>query len=260
MTIPSSSCRNSSSGLVWLEKIANTVVDLLFPPRCVNCHRPGAWLCTHCLDEIEVIEPPICYRCGKPLEKGQASLSIASAGSPPICSRCRGKESQLAGFFAYGLHAGPLREAIHELKYEDLRALASPLGKLMSEGWSRLRLQSKDIDVIVPVPLHASRLRQRGYNQAVLLARELGARIDRPVVEDVLVRVRATAPQVDLGARERKENVRDAFKAMDRSLEGKRVLLLDDVCTTGSTLEAACSALRQANASSVWGYTLARAR
>jgi competence protein ComFC len=260
MTNSASAGQSLSSGLVWLKGIGNTVVDLLFPPRCVYCHRLGAWLCTHCLDEIEAIRPPVCYRCGTPLD-GQETPSPSPAGDASLtCVRCRNKASQLAGFFAYGFHAGPLRQAIHELKYEDLRALASPLGKLMGQGWTRLRPQNHDVDVVVPVPLHPTRLRRRGYNQAALLARELGAEIDRPVEENVLKRIKATAPQVDLNARERQENVRNAFEAVDASLAGKRVLLVDDVRTTGSTLESASSALLRANVSSVWAYTLARAR
>jgi ComF family protein len=187
-------------------------------------------------------------------------MSTPSHSESLTCPRCRNSTPQLDGLCAYGFHAGPLREAIHELKYEGLRALASPLGKLMGQGWTRLKPQNHDIDVIVPVPLHASRLRERGYNQSALLARELGAEIDRRVVEDVLVRIKATVPQVDLNARERQENVRNAFQARNSSFAGRRVLLVDDVCTTGSTLEAACSALRDANALSVWAYTLARAR
>jgi ComF family protein len=244
---------------VWLKEIGNAVADLLFPPRCVNCHRLGPWLCANCQDEIEVIRPPICYRCGLPWD-GASSPATPAGQVARTCPRCRNKETSLDGLCAYAIHDGPLREAIHQLKYEDLRALATPLGKLMSQGWAALQPPDHDIDVIVPVPLHASRERKRGYNQAALLARALGAEIQRPVVEDVLARIRATAPQVDLSAEERQTNVRDAFKTVNSSLAGKRVLLIDDVCTTGATLEAASSALRASNASSVWAYTLARAR
>jgi ComF family protein len=257
MTDQASAGQPSSSGLVWLKAIGSSIVDLLFPPRCVNCHRLGAWLCTNCQDEIEVIQPPVCHRCGIPL----AGLRIApSPNMLPTCVRCREKESLLDSLCACAFHAEPLRLAIHQFKYEDLRALAAPLGKLMAQRWAVLRPRDHDIDVIVPVPLHVTRQRERGYNQAVLLARELGAEIHRPVIENVLVRVKATAPQVDLNAEERQTNVRNAFKTVNDNLAGKRVLLVDDVCTTGATLEAACSALRDGNALSVWAYTLARAR
>ena len=115
-------------------------------------------------------------------------------------------------------------------------------------------------DVVVPVPLHATRLRERGYNQAALLARELAQRAELPVNERTLVRKRATAPQVELGARERRENMHDAFGCSDGALAEKRVLLIDDVCTTGATLEACAIALRESGAHSVQALTLARAR
>jgi ComF family protein len=153
-----------------------------------------------------------------------------------------------------------LRQAIHQFKYDDLQSLASPLGRLMSEGWVALTPRDLRIDAIVPVPLHSTRQRQRGYNQAALLAMEVGAHLRRPVIQDVLVRTKATAPQVALGAQERLANVRDAFRCTDDGLSGKHVMLIDDVCTTGSTLESACAALRAAGTLSVWAYTLARAR
>jgi ComF family protein len=130
----------------------------------------------------------------------------------------------------------------------------------MSDGWDILSPQDLRVDVIVPVPLHRSRQQERGFNQAALLARELGQRLHRPVVEDTLVRAKATAPQVGLDVQQRQENVRDAFECVNDSLASKCVLLIDDVRTTGSTLEAACHALRERGVSSVWAYTLARAR
>ncbi|MBN1658080.1 MAG: ComF family protein [Anaerolineae bacterium] len=168
--------------------------------------------------------------------------------------------SPLGGLVACAFHSGPIREAIHQLKYEDLQRLAVPLGKWMAERWSQLAPAGWAADVVVPVPLHPRRERQRGYNQSALLARELAAGLGLPVVADVLVRARATRPQVGLQAREREVNVRDAFACTANTLAGQRVLLVDDVCTTGSTLTAACHALCAAGVPSVWAYCLARAR
>ena len=130
----------------------------------------------------------------------------------------------------------------------------------MAEGWRVLAPRGQGIDVVVAVPLHAARLRQRGYDQAALLARAFGARLQQQVVEGVLVRTRATAPQVGLTASERQANVHNAFQCTNSGLKGHQVLLVDDVCTTGDTLEAAAASLLDDGASSVWAYTLARAR
>jgi competence protein ComFC len=129
----------------------------------------------------------------------------------------------------------------------------------MAQGWGALAPCDEDIDAIVPIPLHITRQRQRGYNQSALLARELGSWLHLPVVENVLVRTKATAPQVGLNALERQLNVCDAFQCQSKILAGRRVLLVDDVCTTGSTLEAAARSLRQEGVLLVWAYILARA-
>jgi ComF family protein len=258
------------SGLAWLGGLGNIVIDLLFPPSCVVCHRLGAWLCAQCMDEIEVIRPPVCSQCGLPLDVALSPYSAPSdsalygetasvLGASPTCLGCRNAISQLDGLRACAFHRGPLRLAIHQFKYEGLRSLAVPLGELMGCGWATLATDDASIDVVVPVPLHAARLRGRGFNQAALLAHEMGRHLGRPVVEDVLIRSRATAPQVGLDANERWGNVAGAFECTRSSLAGTSVLLVDDVCTTGSTLDAACAALREGGVRSVWAFTLARA-
>jgi ComF family protein len=244
---------------VWLKELTNAAIDLIFPPFCVACHRFGAWLCSDCVDEIETIRPPVCSRCGMPLDGPVRVEPIPSGLQGPGCVHCQSTPRQLDSLLACAIHSGPLREAIRQFKYEDLRALAAPLGQLMADGWRSLSAYEGDL-TIVPVPLHPARQRERGYNQAALLARELGRQLQRPVVEDTLVRVKATVPQVGLGVHERRANVRDAFRCVNGALANRQVLLVDDVCTTGSTLEAASTALRNGGAVSVWAYTLARAR
>ncbi len=130
----------------------------------------------------------------------------------------------------------------------------------MSDAWAICAQDALDPDVIIPIPLHPKRLRDRGYNQSALLARELGRQLQLPVAEDLLVRTRATAPQVGLDALQRQENVRNAFRCVGPIAETKRVLLVDDVCTTGATLAAAAVALRDGGAQTIWAYTLARAK
>jgi ComF family protein len=160
------------------------------------------------------------------------------------------------------------REAVHLLKYGNRPTLAEPLARLMADYWQANPIPA---DLVTAVPLHSARQRERGYNQADLLARAFGRMIGVPVGSAVLRRVRHTRPQVSLNAAQRRENMQDAFAAAppaqpskrqgDDSLfvSGRRVLVIDDVRTTGSTLEACSLALKAAGASSVWGFTLARA-
>jgi ComF family protein len=152
---------------------------------------------------------------------------------------------------------GALRRAMHWFKYRGRTVLAEPLGDLMAVYWMQ---HGVPIDVVVPVPLHAARLRERGYNQAALLAREMARRVGLDVNEKVLIRQRATVSQVELDVSQRKENVHAAFCCSSDELAGKRVLLIDDVCTTGATLEACAIALYDGGVRSVQAFTLARAR
>jgi ComF family protein len=149
---------------------------------------------------------------------------------------------------------GPLRQAIHSFKYEGLRALAGPLGYVLYDCWDA---EPYPANVIVPVPLHPSRMRERGYNQSALLARELSRHTGLPVVEGVLLRILPTRPQVGLNPPEREANVRDAFRCRGETLGGQHVLLIDDVLTTGATMRACAQALLQGRAGGIWGLTLA---
>jgi len=226
-------------------RIKRALLDLFFPPRCVGCGEVGTWLCEGCHSQIEFIQPPLCPRCGRPTPEGR------------LCFLCRRDHLQIDGIRAVAYLEGPLRKAIHRFKYDGLRDLAVLLGRLLGAYLERDPLP---VEAIVPVPLHPKRLRERGYNQSALLARQLGERTGLPVLEGSLLRVRETAPQVELSARERKENVRGAFSCADERLAGKRVLLIDDVCTTGATLEACSIALAQQGPRSVWALVLARER
>ncbi|MCL6429788.1 MAG: ComF family protein [Anaerolineae bacterium] len=222
-----------------------SLLDLLFPPRCAGCGQSGSWLCSACLAEISWIRPPICPLCGE---------GLTGEGR---CPRMEHHPELLDGLRSAAWHAGPLRFALHRLKYRGQRVLADPVGAILVQGWRR---EPFPADVVIPVPLHPARLRERGYNQAALLARRLCMAVGLPLDERSLRRIRQTPPQVDLRAAERRQNVRGAFSYTGPPLEGRAICLIDDICTTGATLEACAAALREAGAAQVWAYTVARPR
>ena len=152
-----------------------------------------------------------------------------------------------------------MRKAIHRFKYANRQSLTLILAQLMADHWHSNAMSA---DLLVPVPLHPARQRERGYNQADLLGRALGDMISLPVITTGLKRVRHTQSQMSLNAADRRENVQGAFvyqSRRDNTISGRRVVVIDDVCTTASTLEACSLALKAAGASTVWGFTLARA-
>ena len=223
--------------------LRNALLDLLFPPRCVVCRREGSYFCAACFASIEKINPPICQRCGRPLPF-------------PDCPYCKKSPMQIDGTRAVAFFEGNLRAAIHAFKYQHRTELADLFGMMLNDYLLTFPLP---MDTIIAVPLHADRARARGYNQALLLAHALGARQNLPVWEDALTRTRATQSQTELDAAGRRQNVYAAFAATER-VRGARVLLIDDVCTTGATMDACGAALYARGAKSVWGLAIARAR
>lgn len=230
-----------------IRELWSSILDLFYPPHCVECRAPGTWLCLPCISRTPRVEPPICLRCGDPLDHLTSGL----------CPRCRNTPSQIHRVRSVYYFEGALRTAIRRFKYDGLTALAQPLGRLMADYWLTHPLSG---DIIVPVPLHDDRRRNRGFNQAALLAYALSERAGLPVDDTTLVRCRATASQVGLDVEARRQNVADAFRCGSRRFADRSVLVIDDVCTTGSTLEACAVALREGGAASVHALTLARAR
>lgn len=223
-------------------------LDVVFPPVCVHCRRIGAPLCAACAAQMERVAEPICLHCGRhPVRQEEWSTDIP-------CPECRAKPRPLTQMRAALRYQEPASAAIHRFKYEGYFALGKPLAGLMIDAWPRWE-QSPDL--ILPIPLHARRRRQRGYNQSELLARPLGEALRIPVDATLLHRTRHTIPQVGLGPDERHENVRGAFAA-DSGVAGRHVLLIDDVLTTGATIAAAAEALLAAGALGVAAYCLAR--
>jgi ComF family protein len=226
-------------------RLGSMLLDLLFPPRCVGCQRMGTWLCADCLAQVERIPEPVCRHCGRPTRGGG------------LCPACQGGAFALQQVRAPFAFDGVIQHAVHRLKYRGRRVLAGTLGALLADFLSGMNWP---VAAIVPVPLHRQRERARGYNQSALLARVVAAQTGWPLRETGLVRQRDTRPQVGLDGPARQENVRGAFSWTAPLPPPDRVLLLDDVYTTGATMAACATALREAGTIEVRGLALARPR
>lgn len=231
------------SSLRSIAGLVEGVLDWVFPPRCAGCGRPGGSWCPACATAAVPITPPVCSLCGIPWNDGER------------CWRCHDEPLQLDGVRSCYIYRGPIRRALHQVKFYGRYRIAQALAPLMVQGWRRFAMEA---DLLVPVPSPRARQRHRGYNQAAMLARALADHLSLPLCADALHRARATPSQVGLSHRDRRENMRGAFLSNPLRAQGQRVVVVDDVCTSGATLEACAAALYQAGAKSVWGFTLAR--
>jgi ComF family protein len=224
-------------------------LDWLLPPRCGGCRALGAWLCASCRARVRTLEEPLCPRCGRELEQRRADCG------------CRPRLRSLARIRSAAAYEGPLERALHRFKYEGWRCLAPALAGLVTARLpppARLPSGQPSDAWPVAVPLHRRRQRERGYNQSALLARELRRAWALDPAPGRLLRVRDTPPQVSLDRQRRRENVAGAFHWRGRPLAGAFVLLVDDVATTGATLEACAQALGAAGAGRIEAVTVAR--
>ncbi|MBW1889196.1 MAG: ComF family protein [Deltaproteobacteria bacterium] len=204
-------------------------------------------LCPGCAQRFTAVESPICMRCGLVFKSRQ--------GEDHLCGECLESEKPFGIARAAGIHDQSLMSIIHAYKYGGKVLLAEPLSKLLAAVYER-HWRPASIDLVLPVPLHAARLRSRGFNQAYLLVRPW----EKVVARDLLRRTRPTPPQTGLGRKSRLSNVRGAFAVDDRlSIKNKRILLVDDVYTTGATVIECARVLQKCGASKVDILTVARA-
>lgn len=270
---------DDAGGLTRGRRLARAILDALFPIRCGVCGKlfravpppevrrssrnPGSAfrremaevVCGGCIDDFTPITDPFCECCGVPFG--------GPVGDHHRCGDCLTNPPDFGRARAVGLYEGSLRRLIHGVKYGGRIGMARPLGRLLLTAFQAHWPSDGDgIDRVVPVPLHARRMRSRGFNQAHILVRDwplLGAFDELEVLPRALIRSRHTVSQVGLSRRQRRQNVKNAFTATDpENIQGKRVLLVDDVLTTGATVEECVRVLRRAGAKGVDVLTLAR--
>ena len=223
----------------------------LFPPACPLCKKtfPAGWaepFCGSCSAGFLVLPSARCSCCALPF--------AAADSSSHLCGRCLQSPPGFSRVHVLGRYEKSLRDAIHQFKFNNQVSLDKPLGQLLAD----VIPEDEHFDQIVPVPLSSRRLRQRSYNQALLLARELGKRLRVPVANGLLVKTVETVPQHDLSASERQRNLRGVIYAKQRC-SGEKILLLDDVMTTGSTLRACSEELKRSGAGQIDVAVLGRA-
>ena len=225
--------------------LLDSLLGVIFPIRCAGCGRRGVSVCAECWPSIPWLGDEVCPFCASPTRLGR------------ICQPCGDGTLALDGARAACRFDGIARTVVRDLKYRGNKPRAELLGDVLAETLQRRPLA---IDVLVPVPLAPGRRRSRGFNQSDLIARHLGNRLGVLLLSSCLERIRETPPQVGRSDAERRENVRGAFNCRDASaVRGRRVALVDDVMTTGSTLRECAHAIRAAGAARVYGVAAARA-
>lgn len=231
----------------YIMKLKNFFLQILFPKNCVYCNTENTFICDDCLKKIKINKFPLCPVCKK----------LNFQKSP--CLSCR-KQTKIKVLFSPCLYQDPkIKELIHIFKYNFIENLTNPLSYLMIKTLENEKENLKNF-VIIPVPLHKKRLRQRGFNQAELLANEIGKFFQISVLNNVLKRIEFEIPQTKIENRkQRKENIKNAFQYIGfESIKNKNVLLIDDVATTGATLNECAKILKQNGAKIIWAATIAR--
>lgn len=233
------------------------LIHLIFPPRCPICDgvvfhsvfAPEELVCRQCQDKPEYVKEPVCKKCGKPIEDERREYCYD-------CSRntCRYEQGK-----ALWIYKGEVKDSLYRFKYHNRQEYAKYYGAELVRAYEEW-IRRCGIQAIVPIPLSRNRMRQRGFNQAELIAEEVGRRMELPVHRDLLLRIRDTKAQKALNDEERKNNLKRAFKTKTNKVQLNHILLIDDIYTTGSTMNEAALELKRAGAEQIYCLSISIGR
>lgn len=229
-----------------IEKITSFLADIIFPKFCIGCKKEGFWICPECFEKINFYDSFFCPVCEKilPLEK--------------ICDNCK-RKTKLTKFFSAAKYEDPLiKEAIHKMKYGFMKNIAASLSTPIIKFLRQLNFDESFL--IVPIPLHRSRERWRGFNQAKEIAIEISKSINIPLDSENLFRAKKISPQVEMSDyQKRAENIKNAFRIKNPEIfRDKKIILVDDVYTSGATMEECAKLLKESGAKEIWGIVVAK--
>lgn len=219
------------------------MIDFVYPPRCAGCDKPGELFCPECVSNVSIVHQPYCSICGRATKR------------QGLCERCQNLHPLYVSARSWAIYAEPLRHALHTLKYRNNLGLA----RVFADHLASIVLKNKwQPDIIIPIPLCKSHMKNRGFNQAEQLARPLSLILGIPLESRAVIRIKETSSQVYLVREERFKNLEDAFLGNPAKLKSKKVLLVDDIVTTGATLNSCTKAILAAGGSSVFCITVAQ--
>ena len=240
---------------------ASGLFSLFLPADCKICGKAleplnFSHICENCWDRVKLLKMPHCSRCAKPFPASLASLEVPSL----LCTECSQDSSPFKKTFVPTLYEGVMKGAIHLLKYRRKKGIMKQLEKILKVYFFQTDFPFSKFDLVVPIPLHRKKLKERGFNQAELLARVIATHFGLKLVKNNLQRVKATKSQTSLNKKKRIENIKGAFQFRNKGkFQAKKILLVDDVYTTGTTVREAARVLKKAKARETYIFTLARA-
>ncbi len=233
-----------SSLMEKIRKIDQWILDMLYPPRCPICDGvvlPEEGICDLCRKKVRYVTEPACMQCGQPLENPRQEF----------CPDCMKKKHGFVQGKALWVYEEGVKASVYRFKYQNKREYGKVYASEIALRYGAW-IKRQGIEAIVPIPLYRRKQKRRGYNQAEILAKELGRALGIPVCTDLLIRVRDTKPQKTLNDAERKNNLKNAFKTAQNIVQLRCILVVDDIYTTGSTLDSAAAVLKEAGAARIY--------